>query len=74
MSLYVWLGLFAYHFFLKQASLMGHFKQLTLDYMDIVISESSSSVGLSRRRFFMFPFCICLCGQVFAGGSCVLWG
>lgn len=42
-------------FFLRQTSFMGHFKQLILDYMDIVISGSISSVSLLHRRFFMFP-------------------
>lgn len=40
---------------LRKTSFLGHLKQLILDYMDIIISGSSSSVCLLRRRFFIFP-------------------
>lgn len=63
-------GLVLNALFSQEDSFCGvSFKQLILDYMDIVISGPISSVGLLHRRFFMFPLYICLCGQVF-GNSC----
>jgi len=56
MSLHVRLfGFICTLFFLRQTSFMGRFRQLRLNYMDVVISGSVSSMSLLHRRFFVFP-------------------
>lgn len=54
---------------------MGRFKQLILDYMNIVISGSISSVSFLHRRFFIFPLrMVCEGNSLVVGYNCILWG
>lgn len=71
--LFVWVYL--HIIFLRQTSFMDHFKQLILDYMDIVLSGLFQVQWAFCIVLYVFPsIYACVSKSLVVGNSCILWG